>query len=102
MANQSDLIVVASARAKPGKEKDLAQALREVARPTRAQPGCIAFSLHRSADDPAVIIGIERWASKADHDKHLQGPHFQKLGNAMAGLIAEPPQIVWYDIMDEA
>jgi quinol monooxygenase YgiN len=101
MASKSDPIVVASAKAKPGKEKELEEALREVAAPTLAQPGCIAFSLHRSVDDPAVIIGIERWSSKADHDRHLQGPHFQKLGNALANLLAEPPQIMWYEIMDE-
>ncbi len=97
----TDLIVVASAKARPGKEKELEQALRQVAGPTRVQPGCVAFSLHRSVEDPALIIGIERWASKEDHDRHLQGPHFQKLGAVMANLVAAPPQISWYEILDD-
>jgi len=59
--NKADLIVIASAKARPGKENVLEQALLEVAGPTREQPGCVSFSLYRSADDPAVIIGLERW-----------------------------------------
>jgi len=86
-----DVIVIATAKAKPGKEKELVQALLEVAGPTRLQPGCVAFSLHRSVDDPAVVIGIERWTSKEAHDRHLQGAHFHKLGAAMANIVAGPP-----------
>jgi len=97
----SDLIVIASAKAKPGKEKELERALRDVAKPTRAQPGSVGFSLYRSEADSAVIIAFERWASKEDHDRHLKGAHVQKLMAAMANLLAEPPQIASYEIVDE-
>jgi quinol monooxygenase YgiN len=96
-----DVIVIATARSQPGKEKQLERALREVAHPTRAQPGCMRFSLYRSEDDPGVIVGVERWASKADHDRHLQGAHFQDLAAAMGNVVAGPPQILWYEIIDE-
>ena len=98
---KSDLIIIASAKAKPGQEKALEKALREVAGPTRAQPGCVSFSLHRSVDDPAVIVGVERWTRKEDHDRHLQGAHFQKLGGAMGNIIAGPPSVVSYNVLDE-
>ncbi len=97
-----DVIVIAMAKAKPGKEEELERALREVAQPTRQQPGCVGFSLYRSEQDPGVIVGIERWKSKADHERHLQGAHFQKLGAAMGNIIAGPPQILWHEIIDEA
>jgi quinol monooxygenase YgiN len=102
MANKSDLIVIATARAKPGKEKALEKALRDVAAPTRAQPGSVAFSLFRSAADPSVIVGFERWSSPREHDRHLQGDHVKKLMAAMSDILAEPPQIVAYEILDEA
>jgi quinol monooxygenase YgiN len=60
----------------------------------------VGFSLYRSADDPAVIVGYERWASMADHQRHLQGAHVQTLMSAMANVLAEPPQIVAYTILD--
>jgi quinol monooxygenase YgiN/uncharacterized protein YndB with AHSA1/START domain len=97
-----DVVVIATAKAKPGKEKELERALCEVAKPTRNQPGCVEFTLYRSEEDPAVIVGVERWKSKADHKRHLHGPHFQKLETAMAKIIAGPPQIVWHEIIDEA
>ncbi|HTG02216.1 MAG TPA: putative quinol monooxygenase [Nitrospirota bacterium] len=101
MMRKSDLIVLAKARALPGKEKELEIALRSVAEPTRAQPGCVAFSMLRSASDPSVIVGYERWASKKDHDRHLQGPHVQKLMSAMTPLLAGPPDIEVYELLDE-
>jgi quinol monooxygenase YgiN len=102
MGSQSDLIVLASARAKPGSEKRLEEALLDVAGPTRAQPGNLSFSLFRSLEDPAVITALERWRSKEDHDRHLQGSHVQKLMARMADILTEPPRIVSYRILNEA
>jgi quinol monooxygenase YgiN len=101
MAQRSDLLVIASAKAKPGKETDLEKALRDVAKPTRAQPGSVAFSLYRSKENPAVIVGFERWSSKEDHARHLQGAHVQRLMTAMADILAEPPNITTYEVLDE-
>jgi quinol monooxygenase YgiN len=99
--SKSDLFVIASAKALPGKEGELEQALSDVAIPTRAQDGCVAFSLYHSIDDPTVIIGFERWASKEDHEKHLSGKHVQTLMAKMSGLLAEPPNIISYKVIDE-
>jgi len=100
-ASLSDLIVVASARARPGKEADLESALREVAAPTRAQPGCIEFRLLRVKGDPSTMIGLERWASEACLQDHHKGPHVKRLMERMADILAEPPNIVACDLLDE-
>jgi len=63
--SKSELIVIASAKAKPGKKKELEQALRDVAAPTRAQPGCVAFRVLRVKGTPSTVNGFERWASAA-------------------------------------
>ena len=99
--HNSDLIVIATAKAKSGSEADLERALLEAAGPTRRQPGCVSFSLLHSLDDPAVIVGFERWASDKDHDRHLQGAHVQTLMAKMGPLLAEPPQIRSFRIADE-
>lgn len=101
-AHVAQLPVIATAKAKPGKEGDLEAALREVADPTRAQAGCVAFSLYRSKDAKGTIIGFERWASAADHQKHLQGAHVQRLMGRMANILAEAPSIVAYEVIDES
>jgi quinol monooxygenase YgiN len=101
MRAPSDVIVIATAKAKPGKEAALERALREVAGPTRAQPGCVQFSLYRSTIDSSTMIGFERWASKSEHQRHLEGAHVQTLLNHMATILAEPPGIVSYEILDD-
>jgi quinol monooxygenase YgiN len=97
-----DVVVIARARAVRGMEGELEEALREVANPTRAQAGCVDFTLYRSQQDPAVFVGVERWKAKADHDRHLQGPHFHKLALALRDIVTGPPETVWYDIVDDA
>lgn len=100
-AKKTDLIVIASAKAKPGKEKELEKALLDASKPTRIQPGSVSFSLYRSKEDPSVIIGFERWSSEKEHNMHLQGAHVQKLMGAMKDILAEPPKISAYEIIDE-
>ncbi|HVP18949.1 MAG TPA: putative quinol monooxygenase [Spirochaetia bacterium] len=102
MSGKTDLIIIARAKAMPGKEKDLERALRDVAGLTRAQPGCVSFTVLRGAQDPAVMIGFERWESNEAHDRHLQGAHVQKFLSAVADVLAEPPDIVAYEIVDGA
>lgn len=101
MAKKTDLVVIASAKARPGKQGELEAALREVAGPTREQPGLVTFSLYRSVEDPNVIVGFERWASAQDHEQHLRGAHVQKLIAAMVNILSEPPKILSYKILDE-
>jgi len=100
-AKKTDVIVLAKARAKPGKEGELEAALRECAGPTREQPGCVQFLLLRVANDKSTIVGYERWASEPDHQKHLTGAHIQRLMTRMADILAAPPDIVSYEAIDE-
>lgn len=100
-AKKTDLIILATARARPGMEGELESALRECAGPTRAQPGCVEFRLLRAAADRATLIGYERWASEVDHDRHLEGPHIQRLMERMGSALVAPPVIVAYAAIDE-
>jgi len=97
---KSDLVILATAKSKPGKEADLERALRDVAAPTRAQPGCVAWTLHRVQGAPGTLLAYERWSSPEAHQAHLEGAHVQKLMAAMTPLLAEPPQIVAYEVLD--
>lgn len=99
--SKSDLIVIASAKAKPGKEAELEQALLDVAGPTRAQPGCVSFSVYHSIEDSTILIGLERWASNEAHEQHLRGTHVQTFLSNIADILAEPPRILSYKVTAE-
>jgi|HubBroStandDraft_6_1064221.scaffolds.fasta_scaffold09153_5 quinol monooxygenase YgiN len=90
----AEVVVLATATAKPWKEAELERALRDVAGPTRAQGGCLQFELYRSAQDPATITAFERWSSEEDHARHIHGEHVKTLIARFDGILAAPPEVV--------
>lgn len=60
-----------------GQEAALERELRALVEPTRAERGCLKYELHRSADGPRLFLLYEVWASREDHTRHTQTPHFQ-------------------------
>ncbi len=71
------LTAMGLARAKPGREAELGRRLAGLVAPTRAEPGCLAYDLHRSQTDPAVWVLIEAWRSPADLAAHVESAHLQ-------------------------
>jgi quinol monooxygenase YgiN len=85
--------LIARIDAKPGQESLLAEALRELAGPSREEAGCILYDICRAKDDPTKLLVLEEWHSQATLDEHMETPHFkafvEKIGDAMAG----PPEL---------
>jgi quinol monooxygenase YgiN len=75
--NRDLLTVVATMRAKPGKEEELQEVLEALIAPTRAEADCVTYALHRGALDPAVFNFVEHWTDQSALDAHLGTPHLQ-------------------------
>jgi quinol monooxygenase YgiN len=70
------LTVVARLRAAKGKGDALAALLSEQAAAVRsAEPGCLAYRVHRSTTDPEIFLIYETYADDAAFDLHRQAPH---------------------------
>jgi quinol monooxygenase YgiN len=96
-----ELTVIAKAKAKPGREADLERAMRAVVDPSHEEQGCVRYTLHRSLDDPATFVTVERWASKDAMDQHFAAPHTQALLKQVPDLLAEPPDISVFELLPE-
>jgi len=92
MSNET-VTVIAQIKARPGQEEKVKDALLALIPPTRQEPGCLNYDLHRADDDPARFLFHENWQSKADLDAHLQKPHLQAFLARADELLAEPPSI---------
>jgi quinol monooxygenase YgiN len=88
------LTLVVAFRARPGREGALGDALRALVGPTRAEPGCVAYDLHRSLDDPASWFFTETWASPVAHRLHDGTPHVVAFRAAQPDLLAEPQMVL--------
>lgn len=76
--NGAQLTLIAIIRAKAGQSDELGRRLSTLVAPTRAEPGCVNYDLHRSNDDPSVWIIYENWRTPADLDYHFRTEHFLK------------------------
>lgn len=97
----SDLVVMTTAEAKPGKEKTVHQVLYDGAKAASEQSACIEYSVFRSKENSAVTVNFERWTSKEERDTILSDSDAKKFSSAVSGAFVESPQPKSYDIMDE-
>jgi quinol monooxygenase YgiN len=93
----SEIVVVGSFKAQPGKEAEAAEAFQALVGPTHAEDGCILYSLHRGADDPARLAFVERWASREALDAHLESPHVSAVLGRVEELFGDSADIVVYE-----
>jgi quinol monooxygenase YgiN len=84
-----EVTVVAYLTPRPGKEAALEELLLSLVEPTRKEPGCIDYDLHRSNDEPCVFLYYENWRSKEDLDEHLAMPHLETFFARKEELLAK-------------
>lgn len=61
----------------PGKEQDLEQHLLSLARPTRSEPGCVAYDLYQSPEQKHEFMRYEIWSSPDALEAHKKTPHLR-------------------------
>jgi len=93
----SEVVVVGSFTARPGREADAAEALRALMEPTHLEDGCILYALHQGADDPRRLAFVERWASREALDEHLRSAHVQDVLARADELFSDGGDIVVYE-----
>ena len=97
----SEVVVVGSFKAQPGREEEGLEAFRALVAPTHAESGCILYALHRGADDPSRLAFIERWASREELDAHLKSDHVAAILARAEELFGDSADIVVYDAVPE-
>ena len=73
------LIVVARYRVAGGHEAAVARLLRDNALASRAEPGCLEFSVYQDIDDPRAILLYERYESETAFQAHRKSRHFAEI-----------------------
>ncbi|MRR57042.1 MAG: antibiotic biosynthesis monooxygenase [Deltaproteobacteria bacterium] len=97
--SKKQVTIIAKIKAKDGMREQLKEVLLSLIEPTRAEEGCITYSLHQDCDDPSVFMFYENWASKEALDIHLQTPHLQGLVARADELFAAPLEIKFYEML---
>ena len=77
--------------AKPGKENDLKAVFENLVEPSRAEAGCIEYTLYQSQDNPSAFTVVEKWKDQAALDNHETLPHFTENVPKIGDLLVSPP-----------
>jgi quinol monooxygenase YgiN len=93
----SEIVVVGSFVARPGKEAEARAAFEALVAPTHAEDGCVLYALHQGADDPRRLAFVERWASREQLDAHLATPHVAEVLARAEELFGDSADIVVYE-----
>jgi quinol monooxygenase YgiN len=82
--------------ARAGREERIADVLRRLTAPSRAEPGCVQYEPHRDPDDPLVFFLFEKWADEEALRHHEESAHVQELlfGEALP-LLEERTRSYW-------
>ncbi len=87
--------VTGSAVARPGLEDALEQQLLSLVAPTRAEPGVLAYHVHRSRSQREKFVFYEVWESAAALQLHLQQPYIQAFLASRFEWLAEDMQVTF-------
>jgi quinol monooxygenase YgiN len=86
--------LIAKIKAKQGSEKDLEAAFRDMIKKVRAaEPGCQAYVLHKSNDDPTQFVWYEIYQDQAAFDNHRKTDHMKEMGTRIKDLLDGRPQV---------
>lgn len=88
--NNDDVILNVHIEAAASQEENLAEQLRALVAPTRAEAGCLTYELHRDPQNPSKFMFYERFRSQAALDEHLASPYFKAFVAYRAALDPDP------------
>jgi quinol monooxygenase YgiN len=91
------IILIATMKAKQGKEAELETALKSVIPKVGLEKGTLQYILHRSQDDSRTFLFYEKYADKEALDFHGSTPYLKELFNTIPNLLSEKPSIALYE-----
>lgn len=92
------IVLAAKFVGKPERRGSIISLAATVAKPSRAESGCISYNFYEQQPTNNEFLFFEEWADQAALDYHFQTPHFKKFMEQFPDLIQGKPLIRVYEI----
>ncbi|WP_145950183.1 putative quinol monooxygenase [Paenibacillus sp. Y412MC10] len=79
--------ICAILKAKPGNEQSLRDVLIKLIEPSRAESGCMDYTLHNSLEDKGTFVFYESWIDEEAVQAHIKTDHYQTYRQNAEGLL---------------
>tara|TARA_B100000963_G_scaffold340287_1_gene338800 strand:- start:17 stop:310 length:294 start_codon:yes stop_codon:yes gene_type:complete len=89
--------VILEVQSKSGCVDELKATFEAILTDTRSYSGCIEVKVLANQDDPANLILLERWQSRADYEAYVAWRTEQGTLESLGALMASPPIIRYFD-----
>jgi len=86
---------------KAGHEEEAVDLFRQLTGPTRAEPGCRMYLVHRSSTDPRKFFLYEQYDDQAALDAHRASPHFDQYAKGGLFPILESRSPELYELLPD-
>lgn len=90
------LYLIATIRPRMDRLEEAEREVRALMAGTHAEPGCIYMELVESDDDPGTWTMLEKFRSREDWEDHMRTPHVVKGNEALADLLREPTELLFF------
>jgi len=94
-------IISAMVFVKPEKVDEFLEFTKELIEKSRAEEGCISYSLYQDPQDRSKFMFFEEWKNQAAVDFHFETEHFKKFVEALDNFASAAPIITIYDTISE-
>lgn len=91
------IIVLGAVKIRPGQLEAALELCLEHVRRSRAEPGCMAHSVHRDTEDDQILIFVEKWTDRKSLGAHFAVPASRGFVRDLKALCAEPPAMNMYE-----
>lgn len=90
-------IITAHKFIKPEKVSEFIEFTKDAIAKSRAEDGCISYTLYQDPSDSTKFIFFEQWKDQAAIDHHFSTDHFKTSGSRAAEFEAAPTILTIYD-----
>ena len=95
--NSVKKIISAQVFIKPDKVDAFIAATKSLIEKSRAEEGCVSYSLFQDPQDKTKFLFFEEWKNQAAVDFHFATEHFKKFGETLNECASTPAIITIYD-----
>jgi len=86
--------------AREGEESAVEEAVREVARPSREEAGCLSFHVFRSMRDRRLFYIHSKWVDEAAFQRHAELPHTVDFLKRVDALLDQARDVARTEMID--
>ena len=94
-------VISARVSIKPEKVDAFIAATKDLIEKSRAEEGCVSYSLYQDPQDKTKFLFFEEWKNQAAVDFHFATEHFKKFGETLNDCASAPAVITIYDCAAE-